>query len=128
MTLAIVASVVLGTGEPPPTLTVSPVVGVFAVITVPAAIGFRRGGRFWASLPGLASPTKKLKVSEVPPYQVSPRTGVNNAVWEGWGPTCISRPEAQTGPFAPLEARPLVLAHRGRAADVDSTVSVARRT
>ena len=39
-TTARVASVVLGTGLPPPTVTVTSVVGVRAVTTVPAAIGF----------------------------------------------------------------------------------------
>ena len=94
--------------------------GVLALITVPAAIGFRRGGKPWAKLPGLASPTTKLSVPLLPPYQVSPATLVKGAVWLGFGPTCSVI-------FWQLASSPLVLAHSGRAAEVESTVSVARR-
>jgi hypothetical protein len=41
-TAAKVASVVLGTGEPPPSVTFRPVVGVETVTVVPAAIGLNR--------------------------------------------------------------------------------------
>ena len=39
----VLASVVLGTGDPPPTDTENPEVGVEAVTVVPAAMGFKRG-------------------------------------------------------------------------------------
>jgi hypothetical protein len=62
------ASEVLGTGEPPFKVTVSPVVVVEAVISVPAAIGLRRLL--------LASATIRVKAPEAtePVYQVWPAT------------------------------------------------------
>jgi hypothetical protein len=42
---AIVASVELATGVPPPMVTLRPVLGVETETTVPAAIGFKRGSR-----------------------------------------------------------------------------------
>jgi hypothetical protein len=60
---------VLGTGEPPSSITVRPVVVVEAVTSVPAAIGLRRLL--------LASATIKVKASDAlePVYQVWPATG-----------------------------------------------------
>jgi hypothetical protein len=63
---AMVASDVLGTGEPPSRVTVRPVVVVDAETVVPAAMGFNR-------VP-LASATIKTRLSDAldPVYQVSP--------------------------------------------------------
>ena len=111
----------LGTGEPPPKVTVSPGVGVLAEIRVPAAIGFKRGSRPRARLPGLASAAIRLRLPLVSPYQVSPATSVSDRVCVVSGPTCI---------VILLHAfvRPLVLAHSGLAPEVENTVSVALRT
>ena len=120
------ASVVLGTGEPPPTVTVRPLVGVLAEIRLPAAIGFRRGARPSAMLPGFASPAMKLSKPLVLPYQVSVmpssrRAKVNCCNAVGEDPTCIVI-------FLHVLAKPLASAHSGRAAEVEKTVSAARRT
>ena len=115
----------LGTGEPPFNVTLRPVVGVVAVMRVPAAMGFRRGDSPIAVRPGLASATMKLSVPAAPPpYQVSLFTRVNwFAVDRSVGEFPVWRMILEQ-----LAAKPVVDAHSGLAAEVDKTVSTARRT